>query len=118
MKTVIVTDAHAEKMVKEAYENFPEASISLDCVLWNYGTVKNGKPFRFKFVDREEDGKLYEITLVEAVKGFHVFVGLVLDGKLPGLSLGPDWLTDTGDWDGDGFDALAQCAIFGGVIYG
>ncbi len=114
---IVASPAHAEKMVREAYENFPEASISLACNKWRYGT-KPGETFEFWFTDVEGGGQHYVVKLPDAVRGFHRFVDLVTDGKLPGLSLGPGWLTDTGEWDGECFDALLQCAIFGDVIYG
>lgn len=112
---VVITEKHATDMVLDCYENFPEASISLDCVSWRYG--RGGHKFLFKFVDRET-GAEHIVTMALAIAGFHVFVNKVLAGELPGLHLGPKWLTDAGAWDGDCFDALLQCAIFHDVIYG
>lgn len=104
---------NAEKMVRSCYENFPEASYgsSLECVGWHYAK------FIFNFIDHET-GKKYRVTLPQAIKGFKKFVAMVRAGELPGLGLAADFETSEDSWDGPCYDALAQCAILGEVIYG
>lgn len=112
----VMTEAEEAEFVRGLYENFPEASggSALRCLNWQYG--EGGKPFRFTFED--DDGKTHGVDLAQAVKGFRVMVGLTVTGEFPGLSLSLQFLKDQGDWDGDAIDALAQCAVFGAVIYG
>lgn len=105
---------NAEKMVRELYQNFPEASSgsALRCVGWQY------KAFKFYFVDDEEAGKKYEIGITKAVDGFKKLVKAVRRGELPGLGLAADFEVNEDSWDGYAIDALAQFAIFGEAIYG
>ena len=109
---ITVTNQEAETFVKSAFENFPEASqgSSLQCVGWKYAD------FVFKFVD-SETGKRYTVTLPMAVKAFKKVLKEVGDKK---LFIGVDManILDDGQWDSVGFDALAQMAVFGEVIYG
>lgn len=106
-------------LVMSAYENFPEAAMCFSCEDWSYGKKK---PFRFVFKD--EEGKEHTVLLADAVRGLRIFAALVLAGKLPGLDLPANFLSPAddfdalGDWDAYCFDALAQCAMFGEVIYG
>lgn len=119
----VMTEAEEFEFVRGLYENFPEASSgsALRCINWQYGAHDTerpelNKPFRFTFED--DEGKTHGVDLAKAVKGFRVMVGLVVTGEFPGLSLSLQFLKDQGDWDGDAIDALAQCAVFGAVIYG
>lgn len=105
-----LTLAQEEKLVRDCYENFPEAGLCLRCTSWKYDA------FSFEFID--DEGKKHLVLLGDAVRGLRIFAGLVAAGRLPGLGLPADYLTDTGTWDAFAFDALAQCAIFGEVIYG
>lgn len=114
-----------EKFVAALYENFPEASSgsSLRCTGWRYAEdpetgVYDRERFRFTFED--EDGKKYTVNIRKAVKGLRVLVNKVMAGELLGLGFKADFLTEDamGDWDGICIDALAQCAVFGEVIYG
>lgn len=102
------------KFIKELLENLPEASLSMSCKSWDYE-----KP-RFVFYDHEDDGKKYVLTMNKARKGFKIMARLILEGRLQGLSLGADWMAESGaeDWDADAIDSLVQCALLGGVIYG
>jgi len=100
-----------EKLVREAYENFPEASMCLVCVKWKYDK------FEFVFIDQEENKK-HTVGLADALRGLDLFFTAVDGGKLPGLGLPAEYKTDTGLWDASAFDALNQFAIFGEVIYG
>lgn len=106
-----LTRAEEEKLVRECFDNFPEAGMCLRCIGWDY------KAFDFEFLDTE-DGKKYRVRLPDAVRGLRLFVAEVRAGKLAGLGLPAEFLTDTGDWDAFAFDALAQMAVFGEVIYG
>lgn len=102
-----------KKLVREAYENFPEASqgSSLACVEWHY------RYFIFKFIDTET-GKKYTVTLTTACKGLRLLLEALGKGELPGLGLRLSDITDTATWDAPCFDALAQMACFGEVVYG
>lgn len=111
MKNSGMTALEKEKLVREAYDNFPEASMSLVCVGWKY------EEFKFTFID-EEENKKHIVRLKDAMKGLDLFMASVSRGELPGLGLPADYLKDTGSWDADAFDALNQMAIFGEVIYG
>lgn len=108
-----MTRNQLEKIVRDAYENFPEASAgsALQCVGWNY------REFKFLFVD-EETGEKHGVTLPMAIKGLRLFIRAVNAGELPGLGLPAHYLSDLGTWDSIAFDALAQMAVFGEVIYG
>ena len=107
-----LTHKQEVELVREAYENFPEASMCLRCVKWNY------KTFEFRFIDDEDGGALKIVNLDCALRGLRLFVAAVRAGKLPGLGLPADFLNDTCDWDASAFDALNQMAVFGDVIYG
>lgn len=111
-----MTEAQEEKFIRECYDNFPEASGGsiLICHGWNY------KKFRFDFHD-EEEGKDHSVDLQKAVRGFRLFVQAVDSGKLKGLGLPANYLDledGPGILDASCFDAMAQMAIFGKVIYG
>lgn len=111
METEILT---AEQMVRELYQNFPEASAgsALQCVGWKYDA------FLFDFLD-EETGKRHTVTLAKALKGFRKLVKDVQQrGKLKGCFFPASFAGDPCDWDAIGIDALAQYAVFGEAIYG
>lgn len=118
-----LTEEQERQLVRSAYENFPEAASCFGVESFSYGD-KPGRPFRFVFVDYEDNSKRHIVTEDDAVRGLRIFAGLVNAGKLPGLGLPPNYLSPAddfdvlGDWDGFAFDALAQCAMFGEVIYG
>lgn len=107
-----VTDQEAEAFVKSAFQNFPEASngSALVCIGWKY------ELFIFKFMD-QETGKKYTVTLPKAVKAFKKALALIAAGKLF-IGVEAQDLLDDGAWDAIGFDALAQLACLGEVIYG
>jgi hypothetical protein len=114
MKIIVkLTQEEKEKLVREAFENFPEASAgsALVCVGWKYDD------FIFKFED-QETGNKYTVTLPDAVRGLNRLLKVLEAGGLPGLGLTLSTITDTGTWDALGFDALAQMATLGAVIYG
>lgn len=110
------------ELVREAYQNFPEAGECVRCVSWHYGTDKD--PERFRFIFSDDEGKEHVVKLPDAVRGLRLFAQLVNAGKLRGLGLPAHFLSPAddfdvlGEWDAFAFDALAQCAIFGEVIYG
>lgn len=121
----LMTTEQEERFVAELYENFPEASqgSSLRCIGWKYAEDYKTKVWdrdRFKFIFEDEDGKKYTVRIDKAVKGLSILVHEVMAGKLNGLGFRADFLTEDamGDWDGNCIDALAQCAVFGEVIYG
>lgn len=97
-------------LVKEVYENFPEAGVCVKCIRWKYDA--------FDFVFRDDEGDKYIVRQADAVRGLRLFVRAVEAGKLPGLNLPAGYLRDTGLWDAWAFDALNQMAIYGEVIYG
>jgi hypothetical protein len=105
---------NAEKMVRELYENFPEASTgsALRCVGWKY------EAFKFWFIDEEDAGKKYFVGITKAVAGFRKMVKAVQRGELKGLFLPAGFEYESGDWDAPAIDALAQFALFGEAIYG
>ena len=92
------------KLVRECYDNFPEASESLTPRRWKYAT------FDFEFFDTE-DGKTHRVRLLDALRGLKLFVKEVRAGKLPGLGLSTNFLSDTGEWDASAFDALNQPVV-------
>ena len=107
-------DMTAEQMVRELYQNFPEASAgsALRCVGWKY------EAFLFYFED-EETGKKHTVTLAAALAGFRRLVKDVqLRGALKGCGFAADFAVSPDSWDGIGIDALAQYAVFGKAIYG
>lgn len=108
-----LTKEQEVKLVRECYDNFPEAGECLRCVGWDY------KKFVFEFMDEEETPvKRHVVRLPDAIRGLRLFIAAVDAGKLRGLSLPAHYLTDTGTWDAFAFDALNQMAVFGEVIYG
>ena len=105
-----LTPAQEEALVREVYENFPEAGVCVSCTLWEYD--------EFRFVFRDEEGKNHVVRLPDAVRGLRLFAAAVSRDEFPGLGLPANYLRDTGAWDAFAFDALNQMAIFGEVIYG
>lgn len=103
--------AEEEKLVREVYDNFPESSLCLTCLEWDY------KGFKFRFVDSEE-GEYYVVRLKDAIRGLRLFCAVVDSGGLKGLGLKAGYKFDTGMWDASAFDALNQMAIFGAVLLG
>lgn len=107
----LITEQEKEKLIREIFDNFPEASHgwTLECHGWDY------KNFSFDFTDTEEN-KEYTITLEMAKKGFDKLIPDVLHGKIH-LPFG-EAIFDAGSWDSECADALAQYSIFGEAIYG
>jgi hypothetical protein len=110
MKNVL-TPKEEEALLREVYDNFPEASACLRCASWDYDN------FRFRFHDPDED-KFHTVTLTDAKRGLRLFITAISRGELKGLGLPAHYLTDTGCWNAWAFDAVNQMAIFGEVIYG
>jgi hypothetical protein len=97
-------------------ENFPEASYgcSLKCTSWNYKTGY------FVFYDLETD-KPYSIDKTNLLKAFT----LLFTDKWPKGCTPPPVSADPKTWndwlctcDAQDFDAFAQLACLGEVIYG
>ncbi len=111
-----LTRAEEEKLVRSAYENFPEASMCLACTGWKYDK------FIFKFTD--DEGVDHVVTLDDAVRGLRLLAAAIARGELKGLGLPANYLSPAddfdvlGEWDAFAFDALNQMAIYGEVIYG
>ena len=116
----------AEKLVFEMFQNYPEASagLSIVCKGWDYGFKgKTGKDetfvpkkFSFDFLDIETR-KTHTVKIADAVRGLRKFLNLKTAGQLGGIYFKPE---TEGEFDYDAFtvDAVAQCAIFGEVVYG
>ncbi len=114
--TITIPDPLIEHIVYSIMENFPEASggCALRCTDWHYDAWK------FTFEDGD-NGKLYELDKAKLLAAFP----LIFTDKWPkGCTRPPgsdskevweDWLCDA---DATDFDAFAQLACLGEVIYG
>lgn len=106
---------HGKILVTEVFQNLPEAMCPpLRCINWQYGD--DGRPMLFTIEDTET-GKTYRIDEEIALNGLQKFLTDLVQGNLPGLSIGPD-LMDAGNYDGYSTDCLVQYCIFGEAIYG
>jgi hypothetical protein len=110
--TIEILDAQVEQLIKDIFDNYPEAgeSNSLRCTKWDYTN------FVFNFIDVEDNDKPYMITLDMAKRGFEKLISDCLVGKI--FLFDNAHLFDAGEWDACATDALAQYAIFGETIYG
>jgi len=112
--TVEISDERVEAIVREIFNNFPEASnhSALQCAGWKY------KEFNFVFLDTEDNNKEYIVRLPDALRGFKMFMDLKSKNKLRGV----DWEWNDSDqsfnYDALACDCIAQLACFGEVIYG
>jgi hypothetical protein len=114
--TLDIPNEIVEYVVRGIMDNFPEAGMTLRCTDWKY------KPMEFTFVDCEED-KNYKLDKAKLLATFP----LIFTDKWPkGCTKPPtanldneetwnDWL---GQADAFDFDAFAQLAVLGEVIYG
>jgi hypothetical protein len=111
-----IPDSLVESTVKSIMENFPEASqgSALRCVSWRYDA------WLFKFADDEEQ-KHYVLDKAKLLAAFP----LICTDKWPkGCTQPPSaWTEESADdWlcqcDAMDFDAFAQLACLGEVIYG
>lgn len=103
-----------DQIIKNAMDNFPEASagMALWCKRYDY------KKMEFAFFDQEEGGKKHEVNMDSLRKGLDAFVKVVEQGQYFNCGKPPALLSKAYDWDALDSDALVQCAIFGKVIYG
>lgn len=127
-----------DTLVSDIMKSFPEAGMCLTCVEYDY------KGMRFTFWDREvtpdtaeksvvpatvqtmelsrsglvENMVTYRLTRTDLNRGMRVMVQMLAAGQLNGLDMNGHAIGDAGNWDALAADALAQCAIFGDVIYG
>ena len=85
-----MNESNNKRMVRECFSNFPESSITMDCIKWDY------KKFVFIFVD--EDDQRHIVTINKALKGLRLMKEAVKKGQLRGLSLGMNWEYDSADW--------------------
>lgn len=100
----------------EILQNLPEAlQGSLRCTSFQYGD-KPGKPMKFGIHDIEED-KHYTLDEKNALLGLELFLTDVVNGKLPGLSIGQG-LMDAGNYDAYATECYVQYCIFGKAPYG
>ena len=114
--TIDLPDALVEKVVRGIMDNFPEASncSALHCRGWKYEKME------FEFMDTEAN-KPYKLNKAILLHAFP----LIFTEKWPkGLTKPPtsddaevwdDWLCQA---DANDFDAFAQLACLGEVIYG
>lgn len=114
--TITITDEIVQFVVDSIMSNFPEAShgCALRCTDWHYDQ------FRFTFEDGES-GKTYKLNRDQINAAFP----LMFTDKWPkGCTQPPgsnskevwdDWLCQA---DAQDFDAFAQLACLGEVIYG
>lgn len=116
MIAINIPDAVIEQVVKGIMENFPEASrgCALVCVHWRYND------WRFRFYDNES-GKEYLLTKPKLIAAFP----LIFTDKWPKGCTQPPASSDPEVWDNwlcqsdaQDFDAFAQLACLGEVIYG
>lgn len=114
--TITFSNKLAESVVKGIMENFPEASNgnALHCVGWKYAK------WEFKFAD-DESGLVYKLDKSKLMAAFP----LLFTDKWPKGCTQPPARKDAeawGDWlcqcDATDFDAFAQLACLGDVIYG
>jgi hypothetical protein len=113
MSEIVLSDEEAKRIVREAMENFPEASSpSLPCVHWKY------EEMQFVFIeDNDENQVKHTVNEEMLVKGLRTLLKLSVQGKYHNNDF-PNGFEDTSNWDATDFDALVQCAIFGEIIYG
>jgi hypothetical protein len=111
-----IPDGVVEKVIRGIMENFPEASngCALRCIGWQYETMS------FDFYDDEET-KRYNITNATLLATFPlIFTDKWPKGCAPPLASNKweqweEWLCRC---DATDFDAFAQLACLGEVIYG
>lgn len=115
--TITIPDDVIEKVVRGILENFPEASrgSALCCTNWGYDK------WDFDFIEVENDDKLHHPTKAEWMNAFN----LLFTDKWPKGLTQPIARSDWESWedwlcqaDADDFDAFAQLACLGAVIYG
>jgi hypothetical protein len=121
-----VTETEAQKLCFEMFQNYPEAGggMSIRAKEIHYGFRGRvgvdetfvPEKFSFDFLDIET-GKKHAVKIADAVRGLRKFLNIKAAGGLPGIDFTP---IEGGEFDYDAFtvDAVAQCAIFGEVIYG
>jgi hypothetical protein len=110
-----------EKLIAQILDgimsNFPEASRgnALFCTGWNYGKMQ------FSFMDAEDNGKNYELDKAK----LKAALPLLFSDKWPKGCTPPPFSNDWERWenwlcqaDATDFDAFAQLACLGEVIYG
>lgn len=111
-----ISNELTESTVRGIMDNFPEAShgCALRCIAWKYDE------WSFRFLD-EESGKEYRLEKADLLKAFP----LIFTDKWPKGCIQPPASADTEAWDewlcqcdATDFDAFAQLACLGEVIYG
>ena len=103
------------EIIHNITDNFPEASEGVTCTKWNYNKLL------FTFVEEDTEGKTYKVGPAEWLAAFHLMFTSAWPKGLttPPLSGDPEmWQRWYEKSDADDFDAFAQLAIFGEVIYG
>lgn len=114
--TIDIPDALVKSIVTRIMENFPEASFgcSLRCTSWKYDKMI------FDFQDAD-DRLAYTLEMDDFMRAF----GLMFSSEWPKGLTQPILSKSMEDWDewlcnadATDFDAFAQLACFGEVIYG
>lgn len=111
--TLEIADTKIETLIRDLFDNFPEAAgsgVCPTCVDYDY------KGFRFSF--QNDEGKVKTIGLSDAVRGWKIFAREVMAGKLPGLSVAGHDIFDAGAYDAEAILAVAQFALYDDCIYG
>jgi hypothetical protein len=114
---VNIPDTLVAAVIEGIMENFPEASSgsALVCVGWKYDD------WAYKFRDTEDNDRVYKLDRAKLLATFP----LIFTDKWPRGLLQPPCSADAEIWDdwlcqsdACSFDAFAQLACFGEVIYG
>lgn len=111
-----------DQLFIDMIQNFPEAAqYAFECTDYRYHldnrSVKEQADFAEVDLTDNETGVKYTLTVQKMREGFAKMLPLVLNGELPGLSLGVA-LLDASNWDSYALDALVQFALLGECIYG
>ncbi len=113
--TIEIPDEMVEQIVRGIMDNFPEASSGCGLVCMNF------KYDSLQFIFEDEDGKTYKINKGTLMDTFP----LIFTEKWPKGCIKPPTSANWEDWDNwfghadaINFDAFAQLACLGEVIYG
>jgi hypothetical protein len=137
----ITIDIDADKLIDDIMGGQPEASVglALQCYDWNYKrgiwdfhdteygmdshnrkTLVKGKVQDLDLTHGPHKAAVtFRLTRPALRRGLKLLIDDLHAGKLPGLAedLGAG-ITDAGNWDMFGSDALVQYTIYGKLIYG
>ena len=112
----MTTQTDKDRVIRQMMQDFPEASSqSLICTKYNY------KDMVFEFGEDDEKHKeliRHLVNMKSLRKGFDKLLNLALEGQYKNYGFPSGIFGDNPDWDATDVEALAQCAIFGEIIYG